>query len=96
MLAMTLMLIACFLLSLLTKVFENKDKIVLVMQYARGGELYEYVSERKKLPDNEARRIFRQIATAIYYCHKVCENVFEEILLDLGAESAGCLVNNVQ
>lgn len=52
-------------------VFENKDKIVLVMQFARGGELYEYVSERKKLADNEARRIFRQIATAIYYCHKV-------------------------
>lgn len=49
------------------------------MQYARGGELYEYVSERKKLPDNEARRIFRQIATAIYYCHKVCFDL-EEIL----------------
>lgn len=51
--------------------FENKEKIVLVMQYASGGELYEYVSERKVLTDAEARRLFRQIAAAIYYCHKV-------------------------
>lgn len=41
------------------------------MQYASGGELYEYVSERKVLTDAEARRLFRQIATAIYYCHMV-------------------------
>ena len=54
-------------------VFENKEKIVLVMQYAAGGELYEYVSERKVLPDIEARRLFRQIATAVYYCHKVTQ-----------------------
>jgi len=52
-------------------VFENKDKIVLVMQYASGGELYEYVSYHKMLTDSDARRIFRQVATAIYYCHKV-------------------------
>ena len=44
---------------------------MLVMQYASGGELYEYVSERKVLTDAEARRLFRQIATAIYYCHMV-------------------------
>ncbi|CAM6001388.1 unnamed protein product, partial [Sphagnum balticum] len=52
------------------EVFENKDKIVLVMQFASGGELYEYVSDRKMLTDAEARRLFRQIATAVYYCHK--------------------------
>ncbi|RWS15746.1 serine/threonine protein kinase-like protein [Dinothrombium tinctorium] len=68
------------------EVFENKEKIVLVMQYASGGELYEYVSERKVLNDNEARRIFRQVATAVYYCHKnkVCHRdlKLENILLD--------------
>lgn len=45
--------------------------MVLVMEYAAGGELYDYLSERKVLPEEEARRIFRQIATAVYYCHKV-------------------------
>lgn len=68
------------------EVFENKDKIVLVMQYAPGGELYEYVSQSKLLDDTEARRLFRQIATAIYYCHqnKICHRdlKLENILLD--------------
>lgn len=45
--------------------------MVLVMEYAAGGELYDYLSERKVLAEEEARRIFRQIATAVYYCHKV-------------------------
>ena len=52
-------------------VFENKEKMVLVMEIAAGGELYDYLSERKTLEENEARRIFRQIATAVFYCHKV-------------------------
>ena len=51
--------------------FENKEKMVLVMEIAAGGELYDYISDRKTLGEPDARRIFRQIATAIYYCHKV-------------------------
>ncbi|GFS53627.1 NUAK family SNF1-like kinase 1 [Trichonephila inaurata madagascariensis] len=68
------------------EVFENKDKIVLVMQFASGGELYDYLSEKKVLSDLEARRIFRQIAAAVYYCHKnkICHRdlKLENILLD--------------
>lgn len=68
------------------EVFENKDKIVLIMEYASGGELYEYVSNQKVLNDSEARRLFRQIAAAIYYCHKnkICHRdlKLENILLD--------------
>jgi len=41
------------------------------MEYAAGGEIYDYLNVRKILTENEARRIFRQIATAVYYCHKV-------------------------
>ena len=52
-------------------VFENKEKMVLVMEYAAGGELYDYLSERKVLTELEARRVFRQVASAVYYCHKV-------------------------
>lgn len=59
------------------KVFENQDKMVLVMEYAAGGELYEYLNERNVLTEEEARRIFRQISTAIYYCHKVCFSYFK-------------------
>jgi len=52
-------------------VFENREKIILVMEYAPGGELYDYLNERKKLNETEAKRLFSQIASAIYYCHKV-------------------------
>ncbi|XP_074036332.1 nuak family kinase 1 isoform X1 [Leptinotarsa decemlineata] len=68
------------------EVFENREKMVLVMEYAAGGELYDYLSERKVLDQEEARRIFRQIATACYYCHKhkICHRdlKLENILLD--------------
>lgn len=52
-------------------VFENKEKIVLVMEYASGGELYDYLSFKKVLTEAEARRVFRQVASAVLYCHKV-------------------------
>ncbi|XP_034239589.1 LOW QUALITY PROTEIN: serine/arginine repetitive matrix protein 2-like [Thrips palmi] len=68
------------------EVFENREKMVLVMEYAAGGELYDFLSERKVLGEEEARRLFRQIATAVYYCHKhkICHRdlKLENILLD--------------
>ncbi|KQS39324.1 uncharacterized protein Dere_GG17493, isoform B [Drosophila erecta] len=68
------------------EVFENREKMVLVMEFAAGGELYDYLSERKVLTEEEARRIFRQVATAVYYCHKhkICHRdlKLENILLD--------------
>jgi hypothetical protein len=44
----------------LFSVFENKEKMVLVMEIAAGGELYDYLSEKKCLEEREAKRIFRQ------------------------------------
>ncbi|KAL1465188.1 hypothetical protein WDU94_004778 [Cyamophila willieti] len=68
------------------EVFENREKMVLVMEYAAGGELYDFLDQKKVLTEEEARRIFRQIATAIYYCHKhkICHRdlKLENILLD--------------
>lgn len=51
--------------------FESRDKIVIVMEYASRGELYDYIQERRRLPESEARGIFRQITSAVHYCHKV-------------------------
>jgi len=83
------------------EVFENKEKMVLVMEIAAGGELYDYISDRKTLGEPDARRIFRQIATAIYYCHKhnICHRdlKLENILLDEdgGAKIADFGLSNV-
>ncbi|KAL4655402.1 NUAK family SNF1-like kinase 1-like [Arapaima gigas] len=52
------------------EVFESKDKIVIIMEYAKGGELYDYVNAKRRLSETEARKIFRQIASAVHYCHK--------------------------
>lgn len=52
------------------EVFEKKDKIVLVMDYAQGGELYDYLNKMGRLGEWEARRIFRQIVSAIHCCHQ--------------------------
>lgn len=51
------------------EVFENKDKIILVMECADGGELYDYINNNQ-LTEKDARRVFRQIVSAIKYCHQ--------------------------
>ena len=56
----------------LFSVFENEDKIVIVMEYADGGELYDYLSTKHdSVTEAEARVFFRQIVSAVQYCHEV-------------------------
>lgn len=43
----------------------------MVMEYASGGELYEYIQQKQRLTEEEARHFFRQITSAVHYCHKV-------------------------
>ncbi|KAJ8360705.1 hypothetical protein SKAU_G00172300 [Synaphobranchus kaupii] len=52
------------------EVFENKHKIVIVMEYASRGDLYDYICEQQKLSEREARHFFRQIVSAVHYCHR--------------------------
>ncbi|KAM6153253.1 NUAK family SNF1-like kinase 1 [Erethizon dorsatum] len=52
------------------EVFENTDKIVIIMEYASKGELYDYISERRRLSERDTRHFFRQIVSAVHYCHK--------------------------
>uniref|UniRef100_A0A8C2VR05 non-specific serine/threonine protein kinase n=1 Tax=Chinchilla lanigera TaxID=34839 RepID=A0A8C2VR05_CHILA len=56
--------------ALLCPVFENSSKIVIVMEYASQGDLYDYISERQRLSEREARHFFRQIVSAVHYCHQ--------------------------
>lgn len=41
------------------------------MEYASKGELYDYISERRRLSERETRHFFRQIVSAVHHCHKV-------------------------
>nr|POE79614.1 putative serine/threonine-protein kinase hsl1 [Quercus suber] len=41
------------------------------MEYVDGGELFHHVDERKGLPEDETVYIFRQIVSALLYCHRM-------------------------
>lgn len=43
------------------------------MEYASGGELYDYLNRMKRIPESQARAIFRQIVSAVHFLHKVRE-----------------------
>ncbi|KJE98206.1 CAMK/CAMKL protein kinase, variant [Capsaspora owczarzaki ATCC 30864] len=40
------------------------------MEFAAGGELFDYIVARQNLKEVEARRVFRQIISAVSYCHQ--------------------------
>lgn len=49
----------------------SKDQMVVIMEYLRGGELYDYwmrFSDRK-VPEFEVREILKQLLKAIEFCH---------------------------
>ena len=54
----------------LFEVLDTPDAIMLVMEYAGGGELYSYVHEQRRLPEPLACRLFTQILNGVEYCHR--------------------------
>jgi len=43
----------------LLEVFESPKHLLMVMEYAGGGDLLQYVKKRRRLEEDEARRIFK-------------------------------------
>ena len=58
----------------------------MIMEYAEGGELFNYIIEKGYLSEDESRYIFQQMIDAIYYLHKmgICHRDLkpENILFD--------------
>lgn len=50
-------------------VIKSKDEIIMVIEFA-GKELFDYIVQNTRLPENEARRFFQQIISAVEYCHR--------------------------
>jgi serine/threonine protein kinase len=42
----------------------------MVLEYAQGGELFDYINEQKYLQENEAQRLFSQLISAVHYMHQ--------------------------
>ncbi|KAH1018385.1 hypothetical protein HUJ05_006171 [Dendroctonus ponderosae] len=70
----------------LADVYENKKYLYLVLEHVSGGELFDYLVKKGRLTPKEARRFFRQIISALDFCHShsICHRDLkpENLLLD--------------
>ncbi|XP_043797843.1 serine/threonine-protein kinase BRSK2 isoform X1 [Apis laboriosa] len=70
----------------LSDVYENKKYLYLVLEHVSGGELFDYLVKKGRLTPKEARRFFRQIISALDFCHShsICHRDLkpENLLLD--------------
>jgi 5'-AMP-activated protein kinase, catalytic alpha subunit len=53
----------------LFEVMASKSKIYFVLEYAKGGELFNKISKGGKLTEDAARKYFQQLIGAVDYCH---------------------------
>jgi serine/threonine protein kinase len=51
-------------------VVETRECIYIIMEYAVGGELFDYIVANKRVKEKEARAFFRQVLSAVDYCHR--------------------------
>lgn len=53
----------------LYEVIDTPKELYLIMEYASGGEVFDYLVAHGRMKEKEARRHFRQITLAVDYCH---------------------------
>ncbi|KAK7082619.1 hypothetical protein SK128_004413 [Halocaridina rubra] len=75
----------------LHQVFDNGQHVILVLELVRGGELFEHISERERLSEEEASSFMHQILQGVKHMH------FNSIAhLDLKPENVLLLSKNRQ
>ena len=56
---------------MVTEIFESVDSYYSVMEYCAGGELFNYIVEKKRLSENEASFFYYQIISGLEYIHSL-------------------------
>lgn len=54
----------------LHEMVQTKAVIGIILEYASGGELFDYILNQRYLKDNSARRLFAQLVSGVGYLHK--------------------------
>jgi protein-serine/threonine kinase len=54
----------------LHEMVETERHIGIILEYASGGELFDYILQHRFLKDNSARRLFAQLVSGVGYLHK--------------------------
>ncbi|VDP78604.1 unnamed protein product [Echinostoma caproni] len=54
----------------LLEIIDTEKIMYMVLEYASGGELYEYLFKKGRMTEAVARQTFRQILSAVQYCHQ--------------------------
>jgi serine/threonine protein kinase len=52
-------------------VYDTPNYLFLVLEHVEGGELFDYLLSKGKLPEEEALKFFQQLVDGLSYCH-VC------------------------
>ncbi|KAJ6719933.1 CBL-INTERACTING PROTEIN KINASE 21 [Salix purpurea] len=53
----------------LHEVLASKSKIYMVLEYVTGGELFDRIASKGKLPEADGRKMFQQLIDGVSYCH---------------------------
>jgi 5'-AMP-activated protein kinase catalytic alpha subunit len=68
------------------EIIESEKELFLIMEYARGGELFDFIVSHKRVREKEASRFLWQIISGIEYLHKlgICHRDLkpENLLMD--------------
>ena len=62
--------------------FETSKHMCFVMELCQGGDLLSYVRKRRKLKEDNAKYLFKQMVSGLYYIHQRKFVVHRDIKLD--------------
>ena len=55
----------------LYEVIDTPDELYLIMEYVKGGEIFDYLVAHGKMKEDVAKKHFRQIVSAVDHCHNL-------------------------
>lgn len=55
----------------LYEIIETQKQLYLIMEYASGGELFDYIVAKGRVKESEACKFFQQIIDGVEYLHKL-------------------------